>query len=404
MGLRAVSPAAIYDLLLDGEDDGAGVVTPQQETFDETDPDESNSWVITNVEDPYPPVMDQRVPSPGATGVPLDNHVGVRVYDAGLGLDLDATELTLDGTVIWENGGPASGWTGTCTLTSHGYVYDLAHPTDFTKYHTYLVHAYAKDVVGNEVTIDWSFRSMDPDLPIFTNLSPPSGTSAAVTSHITFDVLDPLSGVDTGTTEITVLGSVVWSSGAPVPTWAGSCTPTVDGYHYDLYPLFGFPIWSHIPIHVWAEDFEGNAGSVDWSFESEGRGKPEVVARRPDDGERIAAIDPVTFTIRDDQGVVGSSILLYVDSVQVYSSTDGFAAGWGQSTIMANASPGILGYAVKLVRATTWPQGEHTVTVVAEDIYTERCNVSWTFGVQRPFTFRVWSFIFDGIKKADGEE
>lgn len=102
--------------------------------------------------DKVPPVVYDQRPGPNAIQVPLDPLIGLRVADAGLGVDGNSIQVLINGQTVYAgNTAEYASDLGTCRRTGDGSEYTIVfEPSNrFCFDQTVLVTVTAKDLAGN---------------------------------------------------------------------------------------------------------------------------------------------------------------------------------------------------------------------------------------------------------------
>lgn len=102
--------------------------------------------------------------------------------------------------------------------------------------------------------------------PEFSNFSPMDGyTQAALTSDISFDVIDYVSGVDANSIDVFLDGYVIVSNGSPESGYNVVMTPISFGYNI-LITGAALAGSTEYRVDGYASDLVGNQGTANWSF------------------------------------------------------------------------------------------------------------------------------------------
>jgi hypothetical protein len=216
--------------------------------------DEQFATSVAFVYDPdvAAPTLTANTPAAGST-LTTTQDVSVDVTDAsGLARvilmasygDSAPSEVVFDGSAF------ATGYTGSTTVVSGTVTRYTFHRSAGWR-STPVIKAYARDTLGNELafatSLTYAFTPAPPDNPpTIANVSPAPGTALAVSSAITFDLLD-----DFGFRRIFVyarfasLGrwEVIHDGTSFGPQYDGGSTRTAvgTGYHYSVARDGGWP-------------------------------------------------------------------------------------------------------------------------------------------------------------------
>ncbi|MGI5817193.1 MAG: carboxypeptidase regulatory-like domain-containing protein [Armatimonadota bacterium] len=138
------------------------------------------------------PTADQFSPANGATGVPVDTAISVRLRDAESGVDADTVVMTFNGEDVSDQ----IAFAATAAADGQAQVVVTYQPADALDYLTeYQVHVEVADTVGNVGTGNWSFTTVTE--PLFE-----------IRGTVTDAAGSPMAGVD-----ITVNGRTVGTDG-----------------------------------------------------------------------------------------------------------------------------------------------------------------------------------------------
>jgi len=168
---------------------------------------EEDSYVFTTGRDSLPPFTLDHFPARGATQVPVDTKIEVRVRDVFTGVALNAIVMRLNGNAV----------NPVITGDSREYFLSYQPPTNFRRGDTVRVQIEASDLAStpNRLPAD-SYRffilaeGRDVAPPFVVNHSPaPRATGVSPNATISFEVRDDGNGVDSASVLLRVNRSFV---------------------------------------------------------------------------------------------------------------------------------------------------------------------------------------------------
>lgn len=249
---------------------------------------------------------------------------------------------------------------------------------------------------------------LDLTQPYVVSEDPPPGTIDVEVDYVpAFDLVDDDSSINELATKIWLNGDLIYSEGVSYFGYDIYATPVTLGYHYDLYhPSIDLPGNTVITIRVYGEDLASTPNSVDtsWNFVTWVWPDPYIVNKSPEPNEEDVHKDSdIEFTIMDDyKQIVRSSIKVWVRGVLVFNA-GAFLKGWSASRY------GVSGigfwFHVTPDPVLRWiAEEEISIRVYAENTELKEVDDTWKFITRiRPFTFKIYPMIVDGLRKADTE-
>lgn len=97
-----------------------------------------------------PPVITLLSPTNGATGVSRDTAIRLRFQDPVSSVPLGSIEVTIEGSVVFDNGSYLLGWTGEIASITGGFEITFVPPADFSYAQVVNISAFCTDAAGNE--------------------------------------------------------------------------------------------------------------------------------------------------------------------------------------------------------------------------------------------------------------
>lgn len=178
------------------------------------------------------PTISNFSPSQGATGVSPDANVSFTITDAGAGVSLANTSVTVDGTA-YTSASPYFSYTS----VSSGYTITINPPSNFTGGETISVSISTQDqaTTPNTASASYSFTiengcstcSVDTEDPArFT-------TSATLDETISFHVKDTGAGIDSDTINVTLVGTGSAFTTNPLVLTGASALTSITGTSAD---------------------------------------------------------------------------------------------------------------------------------------------------------------------------
>ncbi|MFC1651972.1 Ig-like domain-containing protein [Patescibacteria group bacterium] len=272
-----------------------------------------------------PPYTQNLNPAPGASNIPVSTNIYLEIVDTQSGVDLNTVDLTVEGTLIVDNGVAQPGYTVTIAPVANGYSLDYNPSTDFSEYQTVNVSVDAADLATPPnvmPTYNYSFVTEDATAPYTDNYNPaPGATDVPVDTNVVFQIHDDASGVNLNSIQVDVNG-VVYQQGIP-----GFSTVAIsDGYQVTINPASNFPYNTVIPVDIDAQDVEGNVmPTYSYSFttsDSADTDAPYITNLNPNPAQEGVPTDTnIYFELIDDgTGVDLNTIDLVVEGTTIVSN------------------------------------------------------------------------------------
>jgi spore coat polysaccharide biosynthesis protein SpsF (cytidylyltransferase family) len=201
-----------------------------------------DSYVFTTVRDSLPPFTLDHFPARGASQVPVDTKIEVRVRDLLAGVDGNSIVMRINGNSV----NPA------ITGDSREYFLSFQPPTSFRRNDTVRAQIEAGDLAStpNRMAVDRYMFFTQTDIkdtspPVVVNHAPaPRATAVAPNTTISFELRDDLSGIDSASVVMKVNGATVRPSLQRRP----------NGYLVSYKPATPFALNDTVRVSVEARD------------------------------------------------------------------------------------------------------------------------------------------------------
>lgn len=221
----------------------------------------TTSWTFSTVTDVELPTLDEQLPTPDATSVPVTTNIGCSLHDTGSGIDTSSVVMLLNGQDV------SAGLTFTPAGGSDVRV--LYDPPTLSYNMHYVVSATAADKAGNTIgPITWAFDTVVDAGTVGADQFTPArdATNVPINTNVALRLSDAQSGIDASTLRMWVHGSEVTASPnlttGRVPD--GSANPSSIGIVYD--PPADFPYDTDIQVRVLVTDMVGNQTDLNYKF------------------------------------------------------------------------------------------------------------------------------------------
>lgn len=182
---------------------------------------------------------------------------------------------------------------------------------------------------------------------------------------------------------------------------------TILGYTYHLTPPIEFRANRHIIFEVTAFDSWGNQFGPDSSYDFYtviDLTPPTITNQDPSPNETdVPKQQEIKFSIVENVTTVDlASVRVYVRKRLVFSGLTGFQPGWLNSEYFANSEDGF-DFILRPSPSEYFRENEEIlITVIAANTVPLSGETNWTFtGNKKPFTFSVYQFVVQGVRKAD---
>lgn len=233
----------------------------------------SHSWSFTVESDNIAPVVSGFTPANLATEVALNASVSFTVADVDSGIDPSGITVILGGTLAVFNGVAQPGFTVALTPIADGYSVQVGHSVDWDANDSILVQVSARDlaVPPNTANASWTFLTLTDTIgPAVSGLTPANGaTNVPITTSVSFDVTDTITGVVLSSLDVTVLGQPAVTGGVVQSGFTGSVTAISNGYAVALTPVTVLTGLTPVDIDVEVDDVADNTTLFSWSFTTE---------------------------------------------------------------------------------------------------------------------------------------
>lgn len=352
------------------------------------------------------PYLQNRDPAPFETSVAQDKVIEFELMDDETGVDVDEVQVWIEGVLAWENDAPEAGFTGVRTPIAGGHHFSIDQLADFDESQTVSVRVKAQDfaTILNYLDETYSFITFGTS-PALDNLNPFSGELDVDPSrHVFLDIVDPETGVNASTVWIKLGGLFAWQGDAPGPGFSVVKSIISGGFSYDIIPPGGTLSTGTNIVQVYALNNAENPDTLNTSYQFSTLDlfPPYLQDQDPAPGARgVETTRPVAFTISDDDGVVLSTVRVYIRQLLVYNGS-AFLAGWSQSFVSAG---GVNGYTFVVVPdpSERWREGETIeVSVIAEDPTGGVLNTTYEFTCgEELFPFSSYRFVLKSVREMD---
>ncbi len=284
-------------------------------------------WFRTT--DTTPPYTSGHNPADFDTGVLVDSDVVVHVQDDGVGVNILTVSVNVNGTV-YGYGNPGFSYAG----TTADYTITINPASDFAYGAIIPVTVDAMDGLGNVMPTDsYSFTTepgLDINAPYLTNHNPaPGETDVAVNTNIYFEILDPGSGVDLPTLDVTVEGVLIVDNGVDVTGGDVTITAIANGFSVDYNPTTDFSEYQIIDVAVSADDLAATPNTLidSYWFRTADVIPPYTTGHNPADLDTGVLVDSdVVFHVQDDGvGVNLLTVNAVVDGITYANGIPGFS-------------------------------------------------------------------------------
>lgn len=284
-------------------------------------PNQSNQvWTFTTEDDTAAPYVENLNPSNGATGVPVNTNIVMRIKDykgnagvtPGLGVDISTVQVTVTpaggSPIVYNYSSPQFSYTG----TSADYTITINPSSDFNQNKVISVSVAASDlhVPANVMsTYNYSFTTVDSEAPAFSSFVPAQNeTNVAPASNVAFHILDSAAGVDIANTSVTVAG-ITYTSASPQFSYSG----TPADYAIVINPTANFAGGDTVTVSISTRDLAStpNTASTSYVFYvANGCGTCSVDTEDPARFTTSATLDnTISFHVKDTgAGIRQSSI------------------------------------------------------------------------------------------------
>ncbi|GEM_PF-5397015 len=200
-----------------------------------------DNFSFTTVRDSLPPFTLDHFPARGASQVPVDTKIEVRVRDLLAGIDGNSIVMRINGNNV----------NPTITGDSREYFLSFQPQTSFRRSDTVRIQIEAGDLAStpNRLTDRYVFFTQtdikDTSPPVVVNHAPaPRATGVAPTTTISFELRDDLSGVDSASVVMKVNSATVRPSLQRRP----------NGYFVSYKPATPFALNDTVRVSVEARD------------------------------------------------------------------------------------------------------------------------------------------------------
>lgn len=328
-----------------------------------------------------PPVVDAFFPANGAAGVLVGTSISFSVTDSGLGVDLSSIDVDINAIPILANGVFAPGVIGTIAPIPNGYAVGFTPASPLPYNQPITVNYYVQDLAAifNITTGSWSFSTeQDTTGPVISGQSPAaSSTGIAVSSPVSFQAVDPETGVLLSSVNLTINGSPAVTSGSVQSGFAGSVTSIPGGWIVSATPTTPFTSFS--TVSVLASASNDTTPSIQttssWSFQCADVDAPTITIGSPSSGASgVPVTTSISFTLNDDVGIDNTSINVSVDDVSA------IIMGVFQPGFSGTISPPGTSVTVSITPAVPFASFQAVaVDVVAQDNASNTSTLSWSF-------------------------
>jgi hypothetical protein len=368
----------------------------------------ADAWgLYSMIGDTTAPTITNKDPYDGELDVlPLTHHITCDINDSGTGVKPSSVRAYIGVTQIYDGATWAVGWTSSAiTGAPASYHVDIASDNPWSQGTTYTPRIYAEDEAANSVDNSWSFTTWaDTDAPQIINKNPDNGGTLDWQSPATCSISDNV-GVILAQTKVYCGVVEIYNGSSWLSGWtSSSITPNagINGYDLSIFPTGGWIGTSPFALRVYAEDARGNHCDVTWSITQNDHYAPVILYKNPEDGGTITFNQPLTFSVYDDSQVDLSSAILSVKAEVIYKEITGWGARWVKSTVTIDAT--INGYKFSIMPDKGWEGFEVIVfRIVIADVHDNITDEFWSFTRVKPFTFKLYNFLFDGLRKVDEE-
>lgn len=165
--------------------------------------------------------------------------------------------------------------------------------------------------------------AVDTDPPEWANLSPDdTDVNVPIDTTISIDIIDPGSGVDASTVDISVEGVYAWHNDAEQTGFSVVKTTITDGFRYVITPDTSFSSFQTVDIDVYAEDLASTPNVLDDSyyFRTVDLDDPVWANLAPNAGDTHVAVDTtISIDILDyGDGVDASTVDISVEGAYAW--------------------------------------------------------------------------------------
>lgn len=221
----------------------------------------TTSWTFSTVTDVELPTLDEQLPTPDATNVPVTTNIGCSLHDTGSGIDTSSVVMLLNGEDV------SAGLTFTPAGGSDVRV--LYDPPTLSYNMHYVVSVTAADEAGNTIgPITWAFDTVVDAGTVGADQFNPArdATNVPINTNVALRLSDAQSGIDASSLRMWVHGEEI--TGSPNLTTVvvpdGSSNPSSIGILYD--PPADFPYDTDIQVRVLVTDMVGNQTDLNYKF------------------------------------------------------------------------------------------------------------------------------------------
>jgi hypothetical protein len=230
----------------------------------------ANYSFTTTAGDTTAPVITALTPAASSTNVALNTNVSMNINDASSGVSLNTIRVTVNGTVVINNGAVVgSPYPASVNVSGLGFNIFINPDVDFTSGSVVTVNVSASDISGNIASTTYTFTTTVGDItpPTVTAITPTSGsTNVAINTNVSMNITDG-TGVSLNTIRVTINGTLAVNNGAavgaPFPT---TITAAGLGFNIVINPDVDFANSAVITLQVSARDISGNITTTSYNF------------------------------------------------------------------------------------------------------------------------------------------
>jgi hypothetical protein len=201
--------------------------------------------------------LTSQTPAPNATGVAKDTTVDFTIADTTHQVSLTSVEVTVAGTLAYDNGSWVNSFTGSAVAAGNGYAFSITPPSNFVRTAGgQVIGVYAENDVSG--VLDTSYRFVTTSIPTVIYATSPMDSEKLVPVdalvYAEFWNIPDLITVE-GVTAYTDAGG--FQNG-----WTGATVTYKDGNRIYLIPPSPFAIGTAVDVHL--EDDSANSLDVQY--------------------------------------------------------------------------------------------------------------------------------------------
>lgn len=314
-------------------------------------------------EDLTPPVVEPIDPSPGEINVGPTQDIIFNILDGYSGVDLDTLTVTVGQINAVTNGEIEDGYDASITEIVDGYTVEIAG-NNLSELKPVLVQIQVTDLEGNLRQFQYSYTTADVSGPDFDAITPaPFTTDLPNHIDLSFQFIDPLSGPDISTLNVTADSEPLVIGGGAAFGIGLSIAPITNGYQIEIDELV-FEEGEEIEVSIDGYDNDGNYSATSFTLTGVGT-PPAFIPILPTDSQvSLPVTTPVNFIFADAYGVDLGSLEVFFNGFPAVISgeaIDGYDVFYQE---IFDAYGGLDGYSVTIHHEEPFNENETVIVTL----------------------------------------